>query len=95
MDLQLIFFQHLWLMFFTSSVRCNSVRETELLMTCSVRFGQNSKTLLWSVTNSMNQILMMVSRNTKEHLYGKAYISSSFFEKAKKGSARMPKWYWN
>jgi hypothetical protein len=38
---------------------------------------------------------MKVSRNKKEHLYRKAYISSSFFEKAKKESARMPKWYWN
>ena len=56
MDLQLNFFQHLRfrLMFFTSSVRCGSVWETELLLTCSVLFGQNSKTLLRLVTTSQN-----------------------------------------
>ena len=41
-------------MFFTSSVRCGSVQEAELLLTCSVWFGQNSKTLLRSVTNVVN-----------------------------------------
>ena len=43
-----------------------SVRETELWLTCSVRFWQNGKTLLRSVTNVFNPIFVFQPESCPE-----------------------------
>ena len=41
-----------------------SVRETELGLTCSVRFGQNGETLLRSVTTTHSQVFDLTNHKT-------------------------------
>ena len=73
-----------------------SVRETELWLTCSVRFGQNGKTPLWSVTTCLqciNETNIISKELNDENLWGTIY-EANFYYHQYEGYVIYGQWIW-